>query len=62
MKLRGLVLAVLLAVVAVYFIFFTKVADRKGGLEIMVDKYAESKVKLTGTDLEALGRDRKSTL
>ncbi len=56
MKLRGLVLAVLLAAVAVYFIFFTKVADRKGGLEIMVDKYAESKVKLTGTDLEALGR------
>ena len=56
MKVRGLVLAVLLAAVAVYFIFFTKVADDKGGLEIMVDKYAESKVDLTGTQLESLSR------
>ena len=42
MKSRGLVLGVLLAAVAAYFIFFTKVADDKGGLEIMVDKYVES--------------------
>jgi len=56
MKIRGLVLAVLLAVVAVYFIFFTKVANRKGGLEIMADKYAEAKVDLTGTELESLAR------
>ena len=56
MKLRGLVLAVLLAAVAVYFIFFTKVADDKGGLEIMAEKYAEAKVDLAGTDLESLAR------
>jgi hypothetical protein len=56
MKARGLALGVLLAAVAVYFIFFTKVADDKGGLEIMVDKYAESKVDLTGTQLESLSR------
>lgn len=56
MKIRGLVLGVLLAAVAAYFIFFTKVADRKGGLEIMVDKYGEAKVDLAGADLESLGR------
>lgn len=56
MKLRGLVLGVLLAAVVVYFIFFTKVADRKGGLEIMADKYGEAKAGLAGTDLESLGR------
>jgi hypothetical protein len=56
MKARGLALGVLLAAVAVYFIFFTKVADDKGGLEIMVDKYAESKIDLTGTQLESLSR------
>ncbi len=56
MKIRGLLIGIILAMVAVYFIFFTKVADDKGGLEIMVDKYAESKVKLTGANLEALSR------
>ncbi len=56
MKARGLALGVLLAAVAVYFIFFTKVVDDKGGLEIMVDKYAESKVDLTGTQLDSLSR------
>jgi len=56
MKARGLVLGVLLAAVAAYFIFFTKAADDKGGLEIMVDKYAKAKVDLTGTNLESLAR------
>jgi len=56
MKARGLVLGVLLAAVAAYFIFFTKAADDKGGLEIMVDKYAQAKVDLTGTNLESLAR------
>jgi hypothetical protein len=56
MKIRGLVLAVLLAAVAAYFIIFTKVADDKSGLEIMVDKYAEAKVDLTAADLESLAR------
>ncbi len=57
MKMRGLVLGVLLALVAVYFIFFTKVADDKGGLTIMVDKYLESKIKLTEVNLESLSRE-----
>jgi hypothetical protein len=57
MKMRGLILGVLLAVVAGYFIFFTKVSDDKGGLEIMVDKYLETKIELTGTNLEALARE-----
>ena len=56
MKIRGLLIGIILAMVAAYFIFFTKVSDDKGGLEIMVDKYAESKVKLTGANLEALSR------
>ena len=34
MKIRGLLIGVLLAMVAVYFLFFTKVADDKGGLQI----------------------------
>jgi hypothetical protein len=56
MKARGLVLGVLLAALAAYFIFFTKAADHKGGLEIMADKYAQAKVDLTGTNLESLAR------
>jgi len=58
MKLRGLLIALLLAVVAVYAIFFTKVAkDGKGGLETMVDKYRESKIELTQVNLETLARE-----
>ena len=56
MKLRGLLLSVLLAAVAVYFLFFAKVVGDKGGLEVMTDKYAETKVNLTGTDLESLAK------
>ena len=58
MKLRGLLIVLMMAMVAVYFIFFTKVAkDEKGGLEIMVDKYLESKIELTGVNLETLSRE-----
>jgi hypothetical protein len=58
MKIRGLLIGVILAMVAVYFIFFTKVAkDDKGGLEIMVDKYLQAKIDLTGVNLEALSRE-----
>jgi hypothetical protein len=57
MKGRGLLLALVLAAIAVYFIFFIKVGEDKGGLEVMVDKYAEAKVKLTATNLEALARE-----
>jgi hypothetical protein len=57
MKIRGLLVGVLLAMVAVYFIFFTKVADDKGGLQIQVDKYLQSKIKLTAVNLESLSRE-----
>lgn len=57
MKIRGLLIGVLLAMVAVYFIFFTKVADDKGGLEIEVDKYLQTKIKLTAVNLESLSRE-----
>jgi len=57
MKIRGLLIGVLLAMAAVYFIFFTKVADDKGGLQIQVDKYLQSKIKLTAVNLESLSRE-----
>lgn len=57
MKIRGLLAGVLLAMAAVYFIFFTKAADDKGGLEIMVDAYLKSKVELTGVNMESLARE-----
>src|SRR4030042_1454794 len=56
MKIRGLLIGVILTMCAVYFIFFTKVADNKGGLEIMVDKYLEAKIDLTRANLESLSR------
>jgi hypothetical protein len=57
MKFRGMIIGVLLALVAGYFIFFAKVADHKGGLAIEVDKYLEAKIKLTGVNLESLSRE-----
>ena len=58
MKMRGLFIGVLLAVAIVYGIFFTKVGKHeKAGLEIMVDEYRESKIKLTEADLESLSRE-----
>jgi hypothetical protein len=56
-KIRGLVIGVLLALVAGYAIFFTKAADDKGGLAIEVDKYLQSKIKLTAANLESLSRE-----
>ena len=57
MKIRGLLIVVILAMGVVYFIFFAKVADDKGGLEIQVDKYLQTKVNLTRANLEALSRE-----
>ena len=57
MKHKGPIIGLLLALVAGYFIFFTKVDDNKGGIEIMVDKYLESKIKLTEAGLEGLSRE-----
>jgi hypothetical protein len=57
MKIRGLLIVLLLALVAVYALFFTKAADDKGGLEIVVDKYLESKIKLTEVNIQTLSRE-----
>lgn len=58
MKLRGLLVGLIMAVAIVYFIFFARVAKHeKGGLEIMVDKYLETKVKLTEVNLENLAKE-----
>jgi hypothetical protein len=57
MKVRGLLIGVILALVAVYALFFMKVADHKGGLQIEVDKYLETKIKLTAANLEGLSRE-----
>jgi hypothetical protein len=58
MKLRGLMIGLLLALVAVYAIFFTRTGqDEKGGLETMVDKYLETKIRLTEANLDALSRE-----
>jgi hypothetical protein len=56
-KIRGMLVVVVLAMAVVYFIFFAKVADHKGGLEIEVDKYLQSKIKLTGVNLESLSHE-----
>jgi hypothetical protein len=57
MKIRGLLIGVVLAMVAVYFLFFAKVSDDKGGVEIMVDKYLQMKTDLTRVNLENLARE-----
>jgi hypothetical protein len=56
MKVRGLLIGLLLTLIAVYGLFFMKVADHKGGLRIEVDKYLESKIKLTAANMEGLSR------
>jgi len=58
MKFRGLLIGLLLVLVAVYAIFFTKTQKGgKAGLEIMVDKYLESKITLTEANIGALSRE-----
>jgi len=57
LKIKGMLIVVVLAMAVVYFIFFGKVADNKGGLQIEVDKYLQSKIKLTAVNLESLSRE-----
>jgi hypothetical protein len=57
MKIKGLLIILVLATVVVYFIFFGKVAGDKGGLQIEVDKYLQSKIKLTAVNLDSLSRE-----
>ena len=57
MKTRGLLVVVLMAGVAVYFVYFAKVGNDKGGLQVMVDKYAETRIKLTRANLDTLAKE-----
>jgi len=43
--------------VAVYVLYFAKLGSDKGGLEVMVDKYAETRIKLTRVNLDALSKE-----
>jgi hypothetical protein len=57
MKVRGLLLVVLMALVIVYAVYFWKTGEKgKSNLEVMVDQYAEAKVDLTKVNMDALGR------
>jgi len=57
MKIRGLLVIVLLTAVIVYFIYFAKVGNDKGGLQTEIDQYAKTKIKLTQVNLEGLARE-----
>ena len=60
MKIRGLLGILLLTVVVVYFIYFAKVADNKGGLKTEIDQYERVKVKLTVANFSTLAREIQS--
>jgi hypothetical protein len=57
MKIRGLLVIVLLTAVVVYFIYFAKVGNDKGGLQTEIDQYAKTKIRLTQVNLEGLARE-----
>jgi hypothetical protein len=57
MKIRGLLAIVLLTVVVVYFLYFAKVGNDKGGLQTQIDQYNKTKIKLTQVNLESLARE-----
>jgi len=57
MKIRGLLLVVLLAVVVVYFIYFAKTGNDKGLLRTEVDQYLKMKVELTQANMAAVARE-----
>ena len=57
MKIRGFLALLLLTMVVVYFIFFAKVGQDKGGLKTMVDQRAGALAKLTIVNFESLARE-----
>jgi hypothetical protein len=57
MKTRGLLLAVLLAVVVVYFIYFAKSGNDKGILQTEIDQLAKAKITLTQANMETVARE-----
>jgi hypothetical protein len=56
-KIRGLLAIVLLTIVVVYFIYFAKSGNDKGGLQTMVDQYAKTRIKMTQANLESVARE-----
>jgi hypothetical protein len=55
MKIRGLLIVVVLALIVVYAVYFTKTGG-KSNLKVMVDQYAEAKIDLTKINLSTLER------
>ncbi len=55
MKIRGLLIVVILALIVVYAVYFTKTGG-KSNLKVMVDQYAEAKIDLTKVDMDTLER------
>ena len=63
MKIRGMLIVVILALIVVYVVYFTKTGG-KSNIKVMVDQYAEAKVDLTKVNLATLERivaDRTAT-
>jgi hypothetical protein len=50
----------LVTMVIVYFIYFAKVSDNKGGLQIMVDQSQRMKVELTRVNMISVAREIQS--
>ena len=55
MKFRGMLIVVILALVVVYAVYFSKTGD-KSNIKVMVDQYAEAKIDLTKVNLPSLER------
>ncbi len=55
MKIRGLLIVVILALIVVYAVYFAKTGG-KSNLKVMVDQYAEAKIDLTKVDMDTLER------
>ncbi len=55
MKFRGLLIVVILALIIVYAVYFSKTGD-KSNLKVMVDQYLEAKIDLTNVNLASLER------
>ncbi|HYA49046.1 MAG TPA: hypothetical protein VEG35_05035 [Burkholderiales bacterium] len=57
MKIRGLLIVVLLAVVVVYFLYFAKSGNDKGLLQTEIEQLAKAKVTLTQANMAAVARE-----
>jgi hypothetical protein len=55
MKIRGMLIGVILALIVVYAVYFTKTGG-KSNIKVMVDQYAEAKIDLTKVNLSTLER------